>query len=309
MDKSKLVKTIHEKPAVFRRWSRMTQDNIDLTEANLREANLSWANLRGANLSWASLTEANLTEANLSWANLTCASLSWANLREANLRGANLTDATLSWAKLTEANLREANLREANLRGANLTDATLSWANLTEANLTCANLRGANLTDATLSWANLTEANLTCANLTGANLTEANLSEANLTGANLSEANLSGCSGLLSAKEWVRSHFEYDDNGNLIVYRAQNGYNKNPDGWVFEPGAILTEVVNPDRCTDCGCGVAFATLEWVKHNHWEDTIWQCHIEPQDFFGVIVPFGTDGKARCERLVLDKIVEKE
>ncbi len=74
---------------------------------NLR-ANLSEANLRGADLS----------EANLSEANLRGADLSEANLYEANLRGADLSGANLS-----EANLRGADLYEANLRGADLSGA------------------------------------------------------------------------------------------------------------------------------------------------------------------------------------------
>ena len=48
-------------------------------------ANLSEANLRGADL-----REANLSEANLRGADLRRANLSWADLRGADLRGANL---------------------------------------------------------------------------------------------------------------------------------------------------------------------------------------------------------------------------
>ena len=62
---------------------------VDLSWANLREADLSGVDLSGANLSWANLSGADLREANLSWA----------NLREADLRGADLSGVDLSGAK------------------------------------------------------------------------------------------------------------------------------------------------------------------------------------------------------------------
>jgi len=69
------------------------------------------ANLWNANLSDADLRNANLSDANL-----------WnADLRNANLRNANLSDANLWNADLRNANLRNANLRNADLRNADLT--------------------------------------------------------------------------------------------------------------------------------------------------------------------------------------------
>ncbi|MBF8267178.1 MAG: pentapeptide repeat protein [Dehalococcoidia bacterium] len=82
---------------------------------------LSGANLPQANLIGAFLIEANLIGANLIMANLIMANLSWADLTGANLFGANLP---------------RADLTGANLSGADLTAADLSWANLTETNLT-----------------------------------------------------------------------------------------------------------------------------------------------------------------------------
>ena len=87
----------------------------DLSEAELREADLRGASLSWANLSGADLREANLREADLSWANLRRANLRRANLREADLSWANLSGADLSGANLSWANLREADLRGAEL--------------------------------------------------------------------------------------------------------------------------------------------------------------------------------------------------
>ena len=84
--------------------------------------------LRGANLSRADLSDANLRGANLRGANLSRADLSDANLRGANLRGANLSRADLSDANLSRANLSDANLSRADLSDANLRGADLDYS-------------------------------------------------------------------------------------------------------------------------------------------------------------------------------------
>ena len=152
--------------------------------------------------------------------------------------------------------------------------------------------------------ANLIDANLSRADLSDANLIGANLSDANLSGAYLSRADLSQVKGILRAQEWL-GLFEADELG-VIVYRAENGQYNHPASWKFEPGLYLTETPNPDRCTTCGCGVSFATLEWVRKNYPEGAIWKCRIRWMDLADVVVPFMTDGKARCARLeLLEKV----
>ena len=171
-----------------------------------------------------------------------------------------------------------------------------------------ANLREANLRAADLSEADLREANLRWADLRAANLRAADLSRANLSGADLSGANLSGAKGILSAAEWLANNFECDDKG-YLVYRAQNSCYKHPDHWVFELGKFLTEVPNPDRCTLCGCGVSFSTEKWCR-KEYKSPYWRCRINWRDLPDVVVPFGTDGKARCARLeLIEKIEDAE
>ena len=201
--------------------------------------------------------------------------------------------------------LSAADLSFADLRAADLSAADLSFADLRAANLSAADLRAADLRAADLSNADLSAANLSAADLRNADLSNADLSDADLSNADLRDANLSNAKGYTSASEWLKINFTYD-NG-YIVYRAQQGYKTKTGHWRFDPGAALTEVCNPDRGTLCACGVHFATLTWVKRNHPGQTIWKCRIDPQDLPGVIVPFGTDGKARCERLVLIEIIE--
>ena len=158
---------------------------------------------------------------------------------------------------------------------------------------------------ADLSGADLSGANLSGANLRSADLRSADLSGANLFGANLFGANLSQVKGILRAQEWL-GLFEADELG-VIVYRAENGQYAHPASWKFEPGLFLVETPNPDRCTTCGCGVAFATLDWVLREYPDGEIWKSRIRWIDLADVVVPFGTDGKARCARLELIEKLE--
>ena len=162
-----------------------------------------------------------------------------------------------------------------------------------------ANLRGADLRGADLRGADLSGADLSRANLSRADLRSADLSDADLRSANLSQVK-----NILRAQDWL-GLFAADNLG-VIVYRAENGQYNHPASWKFEPGLYLTETPNPDRCTTCGCGVSFATLEWVRKNYPEGAIWKCRIRWMDLADVVVPFMTDGKARCARLeLLEKV----
>ena len=89
----------------------------DLSEANLREADLHGADLSGANLSKADLYGSDLRKADLSGADLLGANLNGAYLYGADLRGANLNGANLSGANLRGANFNGANFNGANLSG------------------------------------------------------------------------------------------------------------------------------------------------------------------------------------------------
>ena len=242
---------------------------------------------------------ANLHSANLSGADLSSANLHSANLRGANLRGADLSEANLSGADLSEANLRSANLSSANLRGANLRGADLSGADLSGADLSEADLRWANLRSANLSGANLHSANLRYANLRGANL-----SGAYLNGAYLSSAELSGAKNLLSAVNYIDAHYERTADG-YIAYKTFGGQHAPPDSWEIKTGAVITEIVNFDRCTECGSGINVAPLEWVR-GHYKGDIWKVLIRWEWLAGVCVPYMTDGKIRCEKVELLEIV---
>jgi hypothetical protein len=175
-----------------------------------------------------------------------------------------------------------------------------------------ADLSDANLRSAELIGAKLSGADLRCANLIGANLYHADLSYADMRGVKLSGAdlrctNLSGATGVLNPSEWMAEKFEATNDG-YVVYKAIGDTDYNPpEHWIIKPGAVLTEVCNPDRGTECGCGVNFATREWCKR-YYPCTIWRCVIEWRDLPGVVVPFNAKDKARCDRLRLVEVCDE-
>lgn len=104
-----------------------TLDRSDLSYANL--SNVDWGvdmknqsmGLMRASMNYVNLTGANLTNANLDRALLRYANFSGSVLKNANLFGVDLSGADFSHADLTNANLTGTTLEATNFAGANLT--------------------------------------------------------------------------------------------------------------------------------------------------------------------------------------------
>ena len=198
----------------------------------------------------------------------------------------------------------------ADLSGAKLSGADLSWADLSEANLSGADLSRADLSGAELSRAALSGADLSRADLSGtkllwADLSGAELLGADLLGAKLSGADLSGAKGLTSAADFLKTHFEQTEAG-YIAYKTFNSQYRAPSAWSIEKGSIIEENVNFDRCTNCGCGINVAPIEWVERRY-SGAVWKVLIRWEWLAGVCVPYMSDGKIRCERVELLEIVK--
>jgi len=214
-----------------------------------------------------------------------------------DLQGTVLWDANLRGADLRYADLYGANLRGADLRGADLRGANPRYADLRYADLYGANLRGADLRGANPRYADLRYADLYGANLRGADLR----------GADLRGADLSNTKGLSPASRWMKDNFECTSKG-YIVYKAfgETPYADRKKWGKIRAGRILTETVNPCRTIACGCGVNFATKKWIENNYKDVTIYKCLIKWENAVDIIVPYNTDGKARCGKL---KLLSKE
>jgi len=217
-------------------------------------------------------------------------------------------DGIILYKNLSETDFSKANLRGANLRGANLYEADLTGANLNGAKLSGANLHGADLRGADLNGSDLNGAKLRGAKLSGANLHGADLRGADLSGSDLNGADLSEVKGIVSQKKYL-SEYTKTKKG-IIVYKAIGAatpYNS-PSTWEIKKGNYIEENVNPCRTTLCGCGVNFASKEWILNTYHcgNYDLWKCLIEWEDLSDIVVPYNTDGKARCSRLKLLEVI---
>ena len=183
----------------------------------------------------------------------------------------------------------------------------------------CADLRGADLRGVDLSGEDLRHADLshvdlshaTCihVDLSYAILRDVDFSHATISDVDLSYADLSGAKGLLSAADFLKQHFERTDTG-YIAYKTFGAHYIPPKNWEIVPGAELTETVNPDRCTECGSGINVAPLKWVKKRYqFKRPIWKVLIKWEWLPGVVVPYMTDGKIRCEKVQLIGTVKED
>ena len=113
----------------------------------------------------------------------------------------------------------------------------------------------------------------------------------------------------MSAIAFMDAHFERTKDGFIAYKTFGSSYSPNSD-WKIEPGSVLSEVVNPDRTCSCGCGINVAPLGWVKYNATNGgrlSIWKVLIRWEWLMGIVVPFGSDGKVRCEKVELIEVVK--
>jgi Pentapeptide repeats (8 copies) len=156
-----------------RRPVRAEPNRIDLSQTDLRGADLAGGRLDEVDLTGAWLDGADLNRASLSAALLENARLTDTTLVDTQLRGANLTRADLQNANLTGADMRDAQLLEAFLLNANLTRSDLRRSGLIRAQLRDSNLIASQLLGATLHETDVRGAALNLSDLTEQQLDEA----------------------------------------------------------------------------------------------------------------------------------------
>jgi hypothetical protein len=185
--------------------------------------------------------------------------------------------------------------------------ADLNYIDLSNMDMRGAVMSGAVMRGADMRGADMRGADMSRADMRRADMRGADMSRADMSGAVMSGADMSGAKGIATAKDFL-SQFKKDKSG-IFVYKTFGAYKTPPSYWKIEAGEFIEEVVNPDRCTDCGSGINFATLDWIKNCNDAASlpIWLCKIHWEDMADVVVPYNTDGKARCHRLQLIKIVE--
>lgn len=204
------------------------------------------------------------------------------------------------------------------LRYASIVNSHLIRFNVDRADFTATNLEGTRIEDANLERAIFKDSILRGVSFRGSrlygadfrnvDLSGADLSHALLAGANFSGANLSGVKGLPSSAEMMEKMFRRDGDG-WIVYKAvgDTPYDPRPE-WQFHAGSFLTEVVDWDRASYCGCGVNFGSIGYIGNTFIDRSgspfikVWKCRIHWVDAADIVIPFMSDGRGRCARLEL-------
>ena len=184
-------------------------------------------------------------------------------------------------------------------------EALKADCSLKHANFNGLMLDGIDFSGKELTGANFSNTRLVGVNFKGARLINAKFKGAVLDNVNFNRAVLSGATGLPTAKEYLQQ-FKSVRAGIYVYKKIFETTYAMPKHWNIKPGEYLTETVNPDRGTECGSGVNFATKEWLegRYERSKTQLWLCLIEWPDVADVVVPYCTDGKARCSRLKLVK-----
>ena len=128
-------KTLEEILENHNHWLRRDVEGWEEMRANLDGADISNTDLRFANLKYASLNDVNFYKSDLKGANL-CqtllrhTNLSYADFREATLNDADIFNSNLSYADFGNASLVGAYLPRSNLTRADFQGANLCWTHL-----------------------------------------------------------------------------------------------------------------------------------------------------------------------------------
>ena len=148
-------KTLEEILENHKHWLKRDVNGWKEMRADLDGADISNTDLRFANLKYASLDDVNFYKSDLRWANFCNASLqhtnlSYADFREATLNDTNICDSNLIHADFGEASLVGAYLPHSNLTRADFRGANLDWADLRDCVFYDTDLRDCNLWSANL---------------------------------------------------------------------------------------------------------------------------------------------------------------
>ena len=117
-------------------------------------------------------------------------------------------------------------------------------------------------------------------------------------------ADLSQSIGVPSQADYIRMHFDSDEEG-FYAYKVFDVFYRAPDSWIQRRGEVITEVVDMDRFNRCSYGVNVATKGWIKQFFKADpglSVWKVLIPWKYVADVCVPFMTAGTIRCGRCIL-------
>lgn len=267
-----------------------------------KRADLSRKDLSNLDLIGVDLSEAKLECAKLNGMILIGTRFERAEMNYADFRNSELIGACFNEAKMRESDMRNCTMSKASFLGADLDFARMNGIKAEASKFIKAEMYGVNLTGARLIGVDFFGSNMKNAKFNFSDMRNTCLDESNLSG-----SDLSGAIGLLSPSDFIKEHFEKCSEG-IIAYKTFNEDKQSPKSWMIKPGSIINENANFDRCGTCECGINVATLDWIKNNRAR-RIWKVLIRWEWLPGVCVPYGSDGRIRCERVELLEIVDRK
>lgn len=180
--------------------------NIDLSGANLADADLTEARFSSVILKRASFIGARLVRTGLHRTDLTGADFSRADLSGANLYRLGASRARFDEATLVETRLVRVGLELASMRDADLTNAKLTDSGLRHTVLSNADLTGVKLVSASIEFIPHYDGPVPGTHLDGTDLTHAEVTAAQLAGAYLTDSTRLPLN--LVEDPWVRKRIE-----------------------------------------------------------------------------------------------------
>lgn len=123
----------------------------------------------------------------------------------------------------------------------------------------------------------------------------------------LDETDLSGTEGIPSPIDFLKENFETCKEG-IIAYKTIGEFYTCPKKWDISVGSVLEETVDTNRGCLCGCGVNVATLDWIHAYTYNQTILKLLIPWEWTPGIVVPYFSKGKIRCERAKIIGILSR-
>lgn len=207
-----------------------------------------------------------------------------------------------------------ADFHDSNFGYSSCKSVAFDKSNFTGVNAWCCDFSNADFSGCDLTRAYFNQCDLRGAHFGGAILRATRFIKCKLDDAAFDEATahrpvFNGSTGVFDPIEFMANHFERTEEG-YIVYKVFDGMYKMPEDWDINPGSVIAENANLNPFDNCGCGINVAPLEWVRNFRIENgvfdhPIWRCLIRWEWLPGVVVPFGTNGKIRCNRIqLLDK-----
>lgn len=148
-------KTLEEILENHLHWLKRDVDGWKEMRANLDGADISNTDLRFANLKYAILNNVNFYKSDLRWANLSNTLLQYTNLSYADFREATLNNAYIFNSNLVHADFGEASFIGTYLAHSNLVSADFQGANLAWADLRNCVFDNTDLRDCNFMYANL----------------------------------------------------------------------------------------------------------------------------------------------------------